>query len=137
MFRIFDHREKKWVRENIFLTPMNDLYVLNEKRFRKKRLQIVADTRYTCQKDIDLFDVNGRLIFEGDICKISPSNAVGVIAYIPERASYYLLDEENLKYYPLTKERCRQMEIIGNIMENDDLIHHRQEEHETQKGCGT
>ena len=122
MHRIYDNKEKKWVREGIYLSPNNDLYILKKSLFGIEKLHLISEHRYTYHRDIELNDMNNRLIFEGDICKIEHINVIGVITYIPEHASYYLLDEENLKYYPLSEECCRQIEVIGNVFDNKDLL---------------
>ena len=122
MYRVFDNKTGKWVREGIYLSPNNDLSTSKKALFGTEKLSLASEHRYKYHRDIGLNDINGHLIFEGDICKIEHINVVGVIAYISEHASYYLLDEKNLKYYPLGEERCRQIEIVGNIFDNKDLL---------------
>ena len=122
MFRIFDNKDKKWIREGIYLAPNNDLFISKKTLFGTEKLSLVSSKRYVYHQDIGLSDVNNHLIFEGDVCKIKHLNVIGVITYIPENAAYYLLDDKNLKYYPLNEERCKQIEIIGNVFENNDLL---------------
>lgn len=122
MYRVFDNYQKIWVRDGIYLSPNNDLSISKKALFGTERLSLASEHRYTYHQDIGLYDKNKKLIFEGDICKIEHLNVVGIITYIAEHASYYLLDDKNLKYYPLSKERCEQLEIIGNVFDNEDLL---------------
>lgn len=122
MYRVYDNKECKWVREGIYLSPNNDLSTSKKALFGTEKLSLASEHRYTYHRDIGLNDVNGHIIFEGDICKIDRLNVIGVIVYVSEHASYYLLDEKNFKYYPLSEDRCREIEIIGNIFENKDLL---------------
>lgn len=90
---------------------------------RSHKLMLVPEQRYVVQYDIDMNDCNGKKIYEGDICKINERNIVGVIVYVSQHASYYLLDEKNFKYYPLNKGLVeKRMEIIGNVLENNNLL---------------
>lgn len=124
MYRVYDNKEKGWVQDCIYLSPNNDLSMEKTKKslFGKSKLTLVSEQRYTYQRDIGLLDKNGNLIFEGDICSTNSGDVMGVIAYIPEHASYYLLDDREMKYYPLGEERCKQLEVVGNVFEREGLI---------------
>lgn len=122
MYRVYDNKEKRWVKEGVYLSPNNDLSISKKALFGAERLSLVSDQRYVYQNDIGLYDKKKKLIFEGDICKIEHLGVVGVVAYVSEHASYYVLDDKNLKYYTLGEERCEQIEVIGNIFENEYLM---------------
>ena len=116
IYRVYDKKEKTFIRENIYISPCDDIFIsVKNKLFGATKLKLVPSERYISQCSIGLHDINRRLIYEGDICKIDRLSAIGIIAYVPEYASYFLLDDENLKYYPLSEERCKEIEIIGNI----------------------
>ena len=122
MYRVYDNKEKKWLREGFFLSPNGDMYISKKTLFSNK-LVLASEQRYVLQHEVGMNDRNGKLIFEGDICKIAARNVIGVIAYIPEHASYYLLDDKNLRYYPLYEKLIgEQVEVIGNVCENNDLL---------------
>ena len=121
---IYDKKNEEWVEElqNFYLSYNNDLFASTKLPFGVEKLSLVSTERYVYQVDIGLRDMNGHLIFEGDICRIDSIDVVGAITYVPEHASYYLLDHKNLNYYPLSEERCRQIEIIGDIFYDKNLI---------------
>jgi hypothetical protein len=124
MYRVYDNKDKGWVQDCIYPSPNDDLSMEKTKKslFSKTKLTLVSEQRYICQRDIGLTDKKEKLIFEGDICSTKSGDIMGVIAYIPEHASYYLLDDRTMKYYPLGKERCKQLEVIGNVFEREGLI---------------
>lgn len=122
MYRVYDNKEKVWLRDGFFISPNGDMYI-SEKNLFSNKLVLASEQRYVVQHEVNLYDKKGRLIFEGDICKIAERNVIGVIAYIPEHASYYLLDNKNMKYYPLYEKSVGEYaEIIGNVCENSDLL---------------
>lgn len=124
MFRVFDKVEHAWVQDCIYLSPNDDLSIEKTRKslFGKTKLTLVSEQRYIYQRDIGLLDKNGNLIFEGDICSTKSEDVMGVIAYVPQHASYYLLDDRDMKYYPLGEERCKQLEVIGNIFEREGIV---------------
>jgi len=122
MYRVYCRIEKKWLKEGVYLSPNNDLYISKKTLFGAEKLFLVSDNKYIWHKSTETYDKNNTLIFEGDICKIEHLDAIGMIAYIPELASYCLLDDKNLKYYTLGEDRCEQIEVIGNVLENKDLM---------------
>lgn len=122
MYRVYDNKEEKWLREGFFLSPNGDMYIPKKSLFLNK-LTLASEQRYVVQNEIGLHDKNGKLIFEGDICKIAALNVVGVIAYVSQHASYYLLDDKHMRYYPLYEKPIgKQIEVIGNVCENSDLL---------------
>lgn len=123
MYRVYDNEKKKWVTEGIYLSPNDELSTSKKALFGAEKLSLVSEERYTYHRDIGLEDGNGNLIFEGDICKATSHNIMGVVAYVPEHASYYLLDDVNLKYYPLGEDYCKNIEIIGNVFDNREFLH--------------
>ena len=125
MYRVYDNKKRCWVRDDFFISPNGDMYVFDKHIFQKfsHKLVLVPEQRFTVQHGIGMNDRNGKQIFEGDICKITARNVIGVITYIPQHASYYLLDDKNLKYYPLYEKLIgEQVEVIGNVCENNDLL---------------
>ena len=122
MFRVFNNKEKKWVREGVYLSPNNDLSTSKKALFGAEKLSLASDIQYTWHRDIGLYDKNNKLVFEGDICRCNDGVFTGVVAYVREHAAYYLLDNEHMTYYPLGVNYMDMVEVIGNVCENQDLI---------------
>ena len=123
MYRVYNNKEKCWVRDGVYLSPNNDLSTSKKTLFGAEKLSLVSDNRYTWHRDIGLYDKNNKLVFEGDICKCKDGVFTGVVSYVREHAAYYLLDDEHMTYYPLGVEHMDMVEVIGNVLENQDLLH--------------
>lgn len=130
MYRVYDKKYECWVRENIYLSFNKDLLIGKKHLFNTLKLSRTSNDRYILQESIGLKDVNKKYIFEGDIAKVEVTNeenkttmlVTGVIAYYPDHAAYYLFDVQNSKYYPITSEIAKYMEVIGNTIENKELL---------------
>lgn len=129
-YRVYDKKDECWVRENIYLSFNKDLLVAKKSLFNTLKLSLASDRRFILQESIELKDKKKRLIFEGDIVKVETTNednktttvVTGVVAYYPNHAAFYLFDYQNSKYYPITSDITKYMEIIGNVIENKDLL---------------
>ena len=124
MYRVYDNKEKHWVKKGIYISPNNDLSISKKAMFGTEKLSLVSGQRYTFHRDIGLHDRNNVLIFEGDICKITLEHeeVIGVVAYCPEHAAYYVFDYQNYKYYTLGIDKQNKIEVIGNVLDNDSLL---------------
>ena len=122
MYRVYDNKEKCWVKEGIYISPNNDLFISKKAMFGAEKLSLISNQRYIFHRDIGLHDMNEALIFEGDICRIARLDVIGFIDYYAEHASYYLFDYANSKYYVLDTDKCKEIEVIGNVLENKDLL---------------
>lgn len=131
MYRVYDKKETTWVKENIYLAPNNDLYLAKKNLLGNMTLSLISDNRYVHQIDTGLLDKNKQLIFEGDICKAIQSGMVGLISYSSDYGAYVFLDYTEYKWYPLGKEIClNNIEVVGNIFDNPELIPDSQEDEE-------
>lgn len=131
MYRVYDKKETTWVKENIYLAPNNDLYLAKKNLLGNITLSLISDNRYVYQIDTGLLDKNKQLIFEGDICKAIQSGMVGLVSYSSEHGAYVFLDYTEHKWYPLSKEIClNNIEVVGNIFDNPELIPDLQEDKE-------
>ena len=74
------------------------------------------------QHRILLQDKTDKTVYEGDILKIN-KNIIGVVSYSTDLAAYVLLEYKSNKYYPLSSDICKQSRIIGNIIDNEDLLY--------------
>lgn len=122
MYRVYDNKDKCWVKKGIYISPNNDLSISKKAMFGTEKLSLVSNQRYVFHRDIGLRDMNNTLIFEGDVCRIARLDTVGIVAYCSEHAAYYLFDYANSKYYTLGIDKCKEIEVIGNVFDNEDLL---------------
>lgn len=130
--RVYDKKEKQWIKEGIYLDPNNDdLYIIEKGKFGKGKLKLVSSEKYIYHNDIRLNDKNGVLIHEGDIveAEINPNEFImTMVAWCPNIAAYALLDFETDTGYPLGKEQCKYIRIMGNIFDTPNVIEFDKEE---------
>ncbi len=127
MFRVRNIKDNKWEVGEFHISNNGDLMKVNVEKtaFGKEKIsmKLLSDSKYVWQQDIGYDDKHGNHIYEGDICRIETSNGfiVCVVAYIPSRASYMMLDNENSKYYEFFVEARDYIEIVGNVFDNENL----------------
>ena len=93
-YRVYDKKKKKWVKDNICLTPDGELLKSNPTVFGGAKLSHASQDRYAYLEDIDLCDKNGTLIFVGDYisAEVADNRVVkGVVTYAKELSSYVIV----------------------------------------------
>ena len=123
MFRVYDTKKRKWLKENIYLTPNYDLYMSKKNLFGIERLKLLQDSHYVYHRAIDLFDKNEQLIYEGDYlkCKVSEDKIVyGLVTYAIELSAYVILCVDSDEFYTLGSEVCEFIEVVGNVFDGYD-----------------
>lgn len=122
MYRVYDNKDKKWI-HNILIDENDDTFLIKTGAFLKT-VSSADKLRYTILKDIQLIDRSGCTIFESDICKYKneDNEAIGFISYAPEHAAYLYFVPLEQKYYPLSIEICKYLSVVGNLIENQDLL---------------
>lgn len=127
MYRVYDYEKKKFINDKIYLSPHpnSELYILKKNFIGRDKLIIASPERFICQKDINLFDKNNKLIFEGDIVEANVSEdriVTGMIVYAHEFSAYIILCYDTNEYFTLGESVCKYVEVIGNVMENKELM---------------
>ena len=108
-FRIWDKINRMWL--NCFNANLLNIGDLSN----------VELMQYTGIKD-----KNGVEIYEGDIIRLKHHidkriNVVGKVVFLSEQASFGIIDDL-CQEYPLFRNTTEQIEIIGNIYENSELL---------------
>ena len=110
------------------------------KMFGAEKTSLMPETRYTFYQDIGYEDKNGKLIYEGDVCRIKTEDCsyLCVVSYIPSYASYKLVakdyrnqeDPESLILYGFYEEVRDLIEVISNVCDcsYDELVSKELEE---------
>lgn len=119
MYRVYDKKKKKFIQDNIFLTPDGDL-VESKKSIFGNKLTFIDQNRFVYQKSIDLHDKNKKLIFVGDYIKAQVSEdrkIVGIVTFAEELSAYIILCFETDEFFTLGTDVCEFIEVIGNVFE--------------------
>lgn len=118
-YRVYDKKKKKFIQDNIFLTPDGELVEAKKSLFGNK-LTFVDQNRFVYQKYIELNDKNNNPIYIGDYleAKVADDEVVqGIVTYAEELSAYIILCFDIDKYYTLGTEICEFIEIIGNVFD--------------------
>ena len=120
-FRVYDKKKKKFINDNIFLTPDGEL-VESKKSLFGNKLTFVTEDRYVYQRYIELNDKNETPIYMGDYVKaqVSEDRQVnGLVTFSAELSSYIILSFDTDEYFTLGESVRKLIEVIGNVF--DDL----------------
>ena len=119
-FRVYDKKKKRWVNDNVYLTPNGDLLKSSQSAFGWTKLPPVSNGRYVYQKSIDLYDKNNTLIYMGDYVKAQVAEdrvITGLVTYAPELSAHIILCFDTDEYFTLGTEVCDFIEVVGNVFE--------------------
>lgn len=133
-FRIWDKVEKKYLICNdpdyvdYAITP-NGTIILIAEDYSYCRHIYLDKNWYIIEKCTGLKDKNGKLIFEGDIVRArNPSKTVYdklTVTYEIFSSAFMMSNGDKLKNYLgafFAKDWCWDIEVIGNIHENPELL---------------
>lgn len=130
MFRVYNTETKEWIKDNIYLSPDDELFKIKKSVFGMVRVPLALnDDKYVWHKDISLTDKNGQNIFEGDyiravVGKIDENDEnsedkieIGVVVYAYELSAYVILCESSSVFYTLGSAVSSELEVIGNVFD--------------------
>lgn len=118
-YRVYDRKKKKFVTDNIFLTPDGELVESKRSLFGNK-MTFVDGNRYVYQKYIELNDKNDVPIYIGDMlnAKVSDDKIVqGMVTFAEELSAYIILCFDTDEYYTLGTDVCQFIEVVGNVFD--------------------
>lgn len=128
MYRLYDHDNKEWVKDEFYVSSFGDVLLKKKALFGGVKMIHASEDRYTLHQDTGVCDVNGYLIFEGDICRnCKDHDIICVVGYYPENAAYLLFEAKyDAKYrmnaFALDNDSRSELEVIGNVLDNADII---------------
>ncbi len=121
MFRVFDNKEHKWIKNNVYLNTNGELFLIKQALFGMVKLPLALDAnRYIYHRAIDLWDKNDKQVYEGDyiLAKVSEDKSVvGLVAFAVELSSYVILCVDSDEFYTLGSETTDFIEVIGNVFD--------------------
>ena len=119
-YRVYDKKKKKFIQDNIYLTPDGELLEAKKSLFGNK-MTFVDQNRFVYQRYIGLADKNGVDIYIGDYleAQVAEDRVVkGMVTFADELSAYIILCFETEEYFTLGTEICQYIEVVGNVFKD-------------------
>lgn len=120
-YRVWDKRKRKFVTDNIYLTPEGEL-VESKKSLWGNKMTFVDGNRFVYQRYINLEDRNNVPIYIGDTleAQVAEDRIVrGMVTFAPELSSYIILCFESEEYFTLGESVCDLITVVGNVFDDE------------------
>ena len=118
-FRVYDKKKRKFVTNNVFLTPDGEL-VEPKKSLFGNRMTFVDQNRFVYQKSTELRDKDDKEIFVGDYlsAEVSDDRVVeGIVTFAEELGSFVILCFDIDEYFVLSQSVCDHIQIVSNVFD--------------------
>ena len=118
-FRVYDKKKKKFITDNIFLTPDGEL-VESKKSLFGNKMTFADGNRFVYQKYIELNDKNETPIYIGDYLEAQVAEdriVTGMVTFAPELSSYIILCFDSEEYFTLGESVCNFITVVGNVFD--------------------
>lgn len=118
-FRVYDNEQKKWVKDDVYLSPNGDLFLIKKSLFGMTKTLLDYE-RYVYHRDIGLNDKNETLIHEGDYIRArvaEDKEEIGLVAYAHELSAYVILCVDSDTFYTLGSNVSEEISVIGNVFD--------------------
>lgn len=119
-YRVYDKKKKKFVTDNIFLTPDGEL-VESKKSLFGNKLSFTDQNRYVYQRYIELSDKNDIPIYVGDYVEAQVTEdkvITGLVTFSEELSSYVILSFQTDEYYTLGTSVSEFISVVGNVFDD-------------------
>jgi hypothetical protein len=120
-FRVYDKKKRKFVTDNIYLTPDGEL-VESKKSLWGNKMTFVDQNRYVYQRYIGLEDKNNISIYIGDTleAQVAEDRTIkGMVTFAPELSAYIILCFESEEYFTLGESVCDLITVVGNVFDDE------------------
>ena len=120
-YRVYDKKKKRFVTDNIYLTPEGEL-VESKKSIWGNKMTFVNQNRYVYQRYIGLVDRENHPIFIGDYLEAVVADdeiIVGIVTFAEELSSYIIWCFDNEKWFTLGTDVCDRIRIVGNVFDDE------------------
>lgn len=120
-YRVYDKKKKRFVTDNIFLTPDGEL-VESKKSIWGNKMTFVDGNRFVYQRYIGLSDQENKPVYIGDVLEARVADdeiVTGIVSFAQELSSYVIFCDCNEKWYTLGTEICDRIRVVGNIFDDE------------------
>lgn len=120
-YRVYDKKKKKFVTDNVYLTPDGEL-VESKKSLFGNKMTFVDKNRFVFQRYIELNDKDGIPIYIGDCleAQVEEDRVVkGVVTFAEELSAYIILCFEPDEYFTLGTDVVQFIKVVGNVFDED------------------
>lgn len=120
-FRVYDKKKKRFVTDNIYLTPDGEL-VESKKSIWENKMTFVDGNRFVFQKSTELFDRDNTEIFVGDYlsAEVSDDRIVeGLVTFAEDLGNFVILCFDTGEYFVLSQSVCSRIKVIKNIFDDE------------------
>ena len=120
-YRVYDKKRKKFITDNIFLTPDGEL-VESKKSLFGNKMTFIDKNRFVYQRYIGLSDRDNNAIYIGDVLEARVTDdeiVTGIVSFAEELSSYIIFCDCNEKWYTLGTEICDRIRVIGNVFDDE------------------
>lgn len=120
-YRVYDKKKRKFVTDNVYLTPDGEL-VESKKSLFGNKMTFVNGNRFVYQRYIGLNDKKGAPVYIGDTleAQVSEDRIVrGMVTFAPELSAYIILCFDSEEYFTLGESVCNLISVIGNVFDDE------------------
>ena len=120
-YRVYDKKKRKFVTDNVYLTPDGELVESKRSLFRNK-MTFVDGNRFVYQRYIGLEDKNEKPIYIGDMleAQVAEDRIVrGVVTFAEELSAYIILCFDPDEYFTLGTDIVQYIEVVGNVFDDE------------------
>lgn len=119
MFRVYDKKRKRFIQDNIYLTPDGEL-VESKKALWGNKMTFIDGNRFVYQRYIGLEDRNNKRIYIGDHLRAQVAEdkvITGIVTFAEELSAYIILCFDTDEYFTLGTQVCDLIEVVGNVFD--------------------
>lgn len=120
-YRVYDKKKRKFVTDNVYLTPDGELVESKRSLFGNK-MTFVDGNRFVYQRYIGLEDKNEKPIYIGDMleAQVAEDRIVkGIVTFAEELSAYIILCFDPDEYFTLGTDIIQYIEVVGNVFDDE------------------
>lgn len=124
-YRIYDIERNQWIKDNVYLNPDGDLFLIKKSIFGRTKKPVLLDSdRYVYHNDIELYDKENNLVYIGDYIRAQAKedrSVIGIVSYAHDLSAYVILCDDTNEFFTLGSNVCELIEIIGNVFDGYEV----------------